>query len=426
MKPGRGFFSNLPVEFYIASRYVRANPRQSLIIMMAVGIGVALIIFIPSINLSFFQYFLNKTVEESAHITLTRELKTMPHDEAVLKPTLKQANPGQEILFSDRTLSRRRNITAYRRMVEQLEKIPGITAVSPYVKEQVIIVHGAQNRGASLNGIIPERENAVTHIEDDVTEGDLEAMGPNDVFLGAELANDLNVAVGDRVQLITAFGHRGYKVAGLIKTGIYATDRTIVYQPLRSAQKLLDLNNEVTGIGIKIKDIYQADVMAHMLADVFHVKAQSWMEDNKIFLDQINNFRIVIAVINFLIVFAAATSITSILIMVVASKSKEIGILKAMGARPSTIMRLFITQGIFLSVLGMISGFVGAYGLIALYNASPMARGTTILGIERPPTVLSTEYAMLAFFYAFITSILASTVPAWQASRLDPVKAINQ
>jgi lipoprotein-releasing system permease protein len=416
---------HLPVEYYIATRYVTANLRQSLIIMLAVGIGVALIVFIPSVNLSFFQYFLDKTVQDSAHINITRELDTMPQDERLLKKTL-QTGPNTRVLFSDQTLTRRRNITAYRRLASQIEKLPGVIAISPTVREQVIAVHGSQTHSASLTGIIPSLENTVSLVEQDVVEGNLESMGPSEVFIGVELADELGVGIGDRIQLLTAFGNRSYKIAGLIKTGVYQQDLVTLYMSLKSAQRLLDLNNEVTGLGIKIKDIYAAESMARLIAEAYHVKARSWMEDNKIFLDQISNFRVIIAVINFLIIFAAATSITSILIMVVASKSKEIGILKAMGLTPPAILRLFVSQGIFLSLLGTVVGILGALGLIALYNISPAGRGTTILGIERPPTVINIPYTILAFVYAMLSSILASLFPAWQASRLDPVKAINQ
>ncbi len=420
------FIDLLPLELYIASRYVSANMKQSLIIMLAVGIGVSLIVFIPSINLSFFKYFLDKTVENSAHITLTRELDTMPRNEEALIKRLQIEGRHQKLLFSDQTNTRRRNITAYKRLVSELGKFPGVTAVSPSVRDQAIVVKGSQSRTASLRGIIPDQENLLTHLEDDVIEGNLEAMGPNDVFLGSALADELNAGPGDRVQLITPYGNQSYKIAGLIETGVYQQDLTTLYQPLESAQKLLDLNNEVTHIGLKVQDIYNAKNMAKDLGALYNLKARSWMEDNKIFLDQIANFRIIIGVINFLIVFAAATSITSILIMVVASKSKEIGILKAMGASPGSIMRLFIAQGICLSLFGIAAGFLGANGLITLYNLSPMAKGSTILGIERPPTVMSSEYAILALIYALISSLLASLFPAWRASRLDPVEAINQ
>jgi lipoprotein-releasing system permease protein len=420
------FMDHLPIEFYIASRYVTANLRQSLIIMLAVGIGVALIIFIPSINLSFFNYFLNQTVENSPHILLTREMETMPRNRQALQQVFQKQSQQERILFSDQTQTRRRNITAYKRLIEQLEQYPGITMVSPTIREQVIVVHGSQNHSASLQGIIPALENVVSQIEEDVVEGNLNRMGPNEVFLGTSLAEELGVNVGDRVQLLTAFGNRSYKIAGLVKTGIYQQDLVLLYMPLQSAQKLLAMDNQITHLGLKVQDIYNAENIARTLAHTYQLKARSWMEENKIFLDQIGNFRIIIAVINFLIVFAAATSITSILIMVVASKSKEIGILKAMGTGRGAIMRLFITQGIFLSILGAIAGFIGAFGLIALYNASPMGKGTTILGIERPPTVMNSEYAMLALVYAMISSVLASLFPAWHASRLDPVESINQ
>lgn len=420
------FIDILPIELYIASRYVSANLKQSLIIMLAVGIGVALIVFIPSINLSFFQYFLDKTVQNAPHITLTRELDTMPRTKQAVETVLQQESPQARLLFSDQTNTRRRNISAYKRLMTELGRFPGVTAVAPSVREQVIIVKGSQNRTASLQGIVPSLEIAVSSLKTDVIEGNLEAMGPNDVFLGSALADELNAGVGDRIQLITPYGSRSYKVTGLIKTGVYQQDLSTIVQPLESAQKLLSLENQVTNIGVKIKDIYQAENTARILANLYQLKARSWMEDNKIFLDQIGNFRVIIAVINFLIVFAAATSITSILIMVVASKSKEIGILKAMGTAPNAIMRLFIIQGIGLSVLGIVAGFIGAYGLITLYNLSPMAKSETILGIQRPPTVMNTEFAILAIIYALISSILASLFPAWRASRLDPVEAINQ
>ncbi|MEB3206338.1 MAG: ABC transporter permease [Vampirovibrionales bacterium] len=416
---------SLPIEYAIATRYVKANFRQSLIIMLAVGIGVALTIFIPSLNIGFFQYLLTKTVETNPHIKLTRELATMPQDEALLQARFNPSDKAH-VLLLDQTQKRRRNILAYRALVKQLEAFPGVTVVSPTIREQVIIIHGSQSRSATLQGIMPERENRIAQIQEHIVAGDLTKMGSQDVFLGGELATELGVGLLDRIQLVTAYGQRSYKVAGLIKTGMTQADLTLLYMPLSSAQKLLALENTVTDIGLKIEDIYAADALASTLGQAYHLKAKSWMVDNKVFLDQIHNFRVIVGIINFLIVFAAATSITSILIMVVAAKSREIGILKAMGLSPSAVMRLFISQGLCLSVFGAVAGFFGALGLIALYNASPMSHGATVLGIDRPPTVINGEYTVLAFVYAMLSSFLASLFPAWYASRLDPVKAMSQ
>ncbi len=419
--------AKLPVDLFIAARYILANLRQSLIIMLAVGIGVSIIIFIPSVNLSFFNYFLQKTVESSPHITVTRELDTMPRNQEALQTLVPRLLPqAGRILYSDQTQTRRRNILAYKRLMDQLERMPGVVAVAPYVKEQVIAVRGNQSRAADLNGILPDREILITSLADDVMEGDILAMGTNEVFIGYLLADELGVGIGDRIKLVSAFGERSYKVGGLIKTDIYLRDYSIIYQPLQQAQKLLDMNNEVTGLGLKIKDIYDAETMARLIAETYNVKTRSWMEDNKVYLDQISNFRVIISVISILIIFAAATSITSVLIMVVASKSKEIGILKAMGTRPRAILRLFVSQAILLSILGAIGGFFGALFLIWIYNLSPAGHGTTVLGIEREPTTLNVEFTIYAFIYSIGASVLASIIPAWMASRLDPVEAINQ
>ncbi len=413
----------LPVEFYIAVRYTLADLRQSLMIAFAVGLGVAIIIFIPSVNLSFFEYFLDQTVENAAHIHVTRELETMPRNRALMRGVLPV---DHAILFSDQTLTRRRNITAYRKMMDELKAIPGVVEAAPYVSEQIIVVHGSQVRGASLEGIVPELENRIRKLEEDVAVGNLNAIGTNEVFLGWRLADELGVRPGNRVQLVTSEGTKSFKLAGLINSGIYRTDINTVLISLQAGQQLLRMPNTATGIKLKVDDIYAAPGISGIIASTFNVKTRNWMEDNEVILDQISMFRVIIGFISFLIVFAAASSITSVLIMVVSSKSKEIGILKAMGLQPAAIRRMFVSQAVFLSILGSIAGVLGGLGLIELYNATPYAKAETFLGIGRQPVTMNLEYTFYAIFYAMLSSILASLFPAWRASRLDPVKAINQ
>lgn len=411
-----------PLELYIASRYIRQNIRQSLIILLAVGIGVSIIIFIPSINLSFFGYFLEKTVENAAHIEVTRELDTLPRNRYQIHTAFPKADRW---ILADQTQTRKRNLKTYTHWMDEFQALPGVVETAPFVSEQIVVTHGSQVRGATLRGILPEKEMKLTNLRDHIKSGNLEAIGTKDVFLGWRLADELGVHEGNRVKLVTSEGSYHYKLAGLIDSGIYEKDLSTVLLSLPSAQQALNMTNEVTGIGIKIKDIYEAENLARYIARTYHLKAVSWMEENKVFLDQIANFRSIIAVISFLIVFAAASSITSILIMVVSSKSREIGILKAMGTTPGTIIRLFLIQAIFLSILGAIAGVFGGMGLISLYNLTPMATAETFLGVGREPVTLNVEYTFIAIFYAMLSSILASLFPAWQAGKLDPVKAIH-
>lgn len=414
---------NLPIEWYIAARYIRSNIRQSLIVALAVGIGVSIIIFIPSVNLSFFNDLLTKTVEDAPHIRVTQEINTLERNKRLLNSTLPK---DEVVLFSDQTVPRRRNIQAYRRFMTELLQVPGVEEAAPYIAEQIIISRGSRVRGASLQGIIPEKEKIITNIEDDIESGNFDALSGNQAFIGWRLADELKVDVGERVQLVTSQGTRSYKVAGIIKYGIYQRDMDTVLISLQSSQNLLNLPNEVTGIALRVKDIYQARNIGGLIARTYNVKTKSWMEDNEVILEQIANFKVIIGFISFLIVFAAATSITSVLIMVVASKSKEIGILKSMGMTPNAIIRLFLIQAIFLSILGAMAGVLGGIGLIALYNATPFAKAETVLGVGRQPVRLNLEYTYIAIFYAMLSSFLASLIPAWQAGKLDPVKAINQ
>lgn len=412
----------MPISLYLAFRYLIANIKQSGMVMLAVCIGVSLIVFIPSVNLSFFNSFLAKTVENSAHIMVNRELETTQRNAQALAGVMPDA---RRIVMNDQTLIRRRPIRVYNELISGLMQLEGITAAAPSIGEKVIITRGALVKGVDVQGIIPEREMAIRNIQDDVKVGSFSDLGPNSVMLGWRLADELNVRVGSRITLVTAHGRRSYRVAGLLDSGMYAQDLNTVMMTLHAAQTLLDMPNAVNTIGVKVKDIYDARRLASLIEQRYEINARSWMETNEVFLTQINSFRVIISIIGFLIILAAASSITSILIMVVSAKSKEIGILKAMGTTPGSIVRLFLSYGVLLSMLGAVLGIGGGKLLLTLYNNSPMGKAETILGVARDPAVISWEFTAYAVGCAIFTSIIASFIPAWQASKLDPAKIIS-
>lgn len=414
---------NLPFEFYIALKYMKANIKQSFIVMLAVGIGVSLIIFIPSVNMSFYKRLLNRAVEKAPNIIVSREIKTGERNQFLIT----QKFPiSHTVTLSDKTLSRKRNILAYRSVIEKFMNIPGVLAAAPYVEENVIVVRGSKTQGATLQGIIPELEQQVTKLEEDIEKGQLSDLKGDNVFLGWRIADELGVNIGSRVQLITSKGIKSFKVIGTINTGLYYKDFTMVVTDLKSAQKLLNLSGEVTAIGLKIKDVYQAEEIAHNITRSFGLKAQSWMNQNKLLLDELKNFEVIVGFIDFLIVFAAASSITSILIMVVSSKAKEIGILKAMGATPGKIVRLFMIQSVILSLAGSIVGIIGGVGIIEFYNLTPYARMESAFGFQMEPAAISARFVVMAIIYSLVSSFIASCIPAWQAGKLNPVEAINK
>lgn len=412
----------MPFSLYIALRYIRFNLKQSLIIMLAVGMGVGIIIFIPSVNLGFMDYLIKKTVNNAAHIQVTREIETDERNRQLLQAKLPQKT---QLVVTDQTLTRRRKITAYNQLAEKLREFPGVTEVAPYIKEQAIIVRGSDSRGIQINGIIPERERNLSDLVQNVTEGNLDTVSSNEVFLGVTLADELGANVGNRVQIVTPWGQKSFKVAGIIDNKNYIRDQQLVVTNLEGAQQMLNMANEVTGIGVRVKDIYQADQIAELIRNTFPVKARSWIEDNVTILSQIKNFRFIIAFVSVMIVMAAASSITSVLIMVVASKTREIGIMKAMGAKPGSITRIFLIQAIILGVFGAMCGMLLALFFINLYNFSPMSRADTIMGIGREPVKMNFEYTIYAILYSMGSSLLASLIPALRAGNMNPVEAIN-
>ncbi len=415
--------STIPLELYIAWRYIKANIKQSFIVMLAVGIGVALIIFIPSVNMSFYDRMLNRAVEKSPHIVVTREMKTRERNTQLLRERYPKA---EDVRLSDKTLNRKRNILAYRTVMEQLLDIPGMASAAPFVQENVIAVRGSKVMGGTLQGIVPELEQQISKVADDMEEGSLSDLQGNRVILGWRLADELGVDIGSRIQLVTSQGNRSFKVIGTLNSGLYQKDYGTILTDLNAAQKLLGMSNEVTGIGLKVEDVYNADKTARLIHNMYGFKAESWMEQNKLLLDELQSFRVIIGFIDFMIVFAAASSITSILIMIVSSKSREIGIMKAMGTSQWQIIRLFMIQAIFLSLLGAAFGILGGFGIIELYNATPYARAETAYGFSMEPAQIDPGFTLMAVIYAMISSFLASFIPAWQAGRLNPVEAINK
>ncbi len=403
-------------------RYVSSNLKQSIIITTAISIGVSLIIWIPSINLSFFRDLIDKSVSSEPNIIIKKELDTFERNKVLFDKFF----PDKKFLLKDQVQTRKRNIKSYKEVINKIKDVKEIIAIAPFVDEQGFIIKGAEERGSNIKGIISELELKVIDIEQYMIKGRIRDLSINDIVLGVILAEKLNVGLGDRV---TVTGPRGtsksLRIAGIFLTGLRAKDEYQVYVSLKSGQQIFNLENDVNGVGVRIKDIYEARNVSEQLRQRTGLDVTNWMDENQQILDQISRFRLIITFINFLIIFSAASSITSVFIMLIASKAKEIGILKSMGAKNQSIMSIFVIQAVSLSLIAYIIGLIGALILIKWYAGIIEAGDETFFTTTIPEFKISVEYAVLAFFYALFTSILASVIPAYQAARLNPVEAIN-
>ena len=188
-------------ELFIAWRYMYSNIKQTLIIVLAISLGVSVIIWVPSINLSFFNDLIDKSVSSAPHISVTKEIETFDRDADVIKHDI-----SKNIILLDQTRTRKRNILSVKRVEDQMRSVKGIVNTAPYTSGQAFIIRGADERGVSIKGIIPSREVNVVDIKNDMIRGNIEDMGINDVVIGDMLADKLNVDIGDRV---TVTGPRG-------------------------------------------------------------------------------------------------------------------------------------------------------------------------------------------------------------------------
>lgn len=409
-------------ELFISFRYIKANLKQSLIITTAVSIGVSIIIWIPSINISFIGDLIDKSVSSAPNIVIKKEINTFETNKTIFEKVFKK----KQLLLSDRVMTRKRHIKSSKKIINQIKGIKQIVTAAPFAEGNAILIRGGEERGISLKGIDPVEELKITDIEDNVIKGSIKNLTINDIAIGDILAEKLRVGIGRRLKVVGPAGLvKSLKVSAIFSSGLRMNDEFLAYVNLKSAQQLLEIKTDVTGIGVKVKDIYEAENTAILIRNITGLEATSWMESNKQILDQLNRFKLIILFINFLIIFSAASSITSVFIMLIASKSKEIGILKSMGAKNASIMAIFMIQAMFLSLVGYFIGLVGAKLMLVWYAELIQAGEGTIFSSQVPDFKLSIPYAVLAFFYTLITSIIASLLPSYRAAKLNPVEAIN-
>lgn len=408
-------------ELFIALRYMKANLKQSIIIVTAISIGVSIIIWIPSINLSFINDLIDKSVSSEPNITIRKEIDTFATNKTLFDNEFK----NEKLLLTDQVLTRKRKIKSSRKIIEQIKNVQQLEAISRFAEGQAFIIRGGEERGVTIRGIEAD-ELKVIDIEKDIIKGTINNLGINEIVIGQTLADKLKVGLGKRVKVTGPTGvSKSLKVAGIFSTGLRAKDEFLGFVNLATGQDILEISTDVSGIGVKIKDIYKARETADEIRKITGLYVSSWMDDNKQILDQLNRFKLMILFVNFLIIFSAASSITSVLMMLIAAKTKEIGILKSMGAKNTSVMAVFIMQALILSSIGYLVGLLGAKLMIVWYTNLVESAGETIFSTQIPEFKISVTYAFLALFYTIFTSVIASMLPSYQAAKLNPVEAIN-
>lgn len=319
-----------------------------------------------------------------------------------------------------------------------IKKVKGVVGVAPYVLGQAIIRSETGAVGVVVKGIDPRKEGSVTEIEALVKGVDLEELEKDGdwTILGRELSRKLLVDKGSEVYLISPGGSGGpfgvfpivrkLRVVGVFDSGMFEYDMNLALISIDVAKEAFGLDGKVTGIAARVEEIYKAEEIGREITRTFYLVTRSWISRNKNLFAALKLEKTVMIIVLSLVILVSASSITGTLLMTVMEKTKEIGILRAIGGNRSNILKIFLWQGICMGILGTILGnFLGIFFSFLLDRYQFIKLPGEFYFIESLPVKIEPMDILIISSMALFISVLASIYPAWKASRLDPVEALR-
>jgi lipoprotein-releasing system permease protein len=408
-------------ELAVGLRYTRARRRNrfisinSLISMIGIAVGVWALIVVLSVMNGFQKEVRTRILGVASHVQITS--------------------------FGNR-------LGDWRAVAAIALKHPRVLAAAPFVQAQAMLSAGQAVRGALVRGILPEEEEKVADLGQHMRLGSLEALKPGEfgVVLGADLARALAVLPGDKVALVAPQGLvtpagviprlKQFTLVGIFEAGIADADAGLALIHLRDAQTLYQLGQNVTGVRLKLDDLFAArsvarEVVANMPQDIY---ASDWTRTHANFFRAVEIEKRMMFIILGLIILVAAINIISTLVVAVTDKQADIAILRTLGARPGSIMQIFIVQGMLIgaigTVAGVLAGIVTALNIDVIVPAIENAFSIKFLSkdvylIPELPSDLQSGDVVSISLMALALSFLATLYPSWRAARVNPAEALR-
>ena len=412
----------MPYELFIGLRYLKAKRKQTfvslitLISIAGVMVGVTALIVVIAVMNGFKEDLRDKILGVTSHVVISR--------------------------FDG-------NISKYQEVRAKVGEVSGVNAATPFIYTQVMISSRKAISGAVLRGIEPKTASKVINLPKNMRAGSLEELEAENkpegmrstpgIILGNELARNIGALRGEPVTVISPLGRltplgrvprsQTFRVAGIFDSGMYEYDSTIAYVSLWAAQRFLGIGDRVTGIEVRVDDIYEADRVAKAIGkalDGYPYWSRDWMRMNKHLFSALKLEKIVMFIILTLIILVAAFNIVGTLIMVVIEKTRDIAILKSMGATRRSIMKIFMIEGAVIGLVGTLLGLLGGYTLCTLLATYKFIElPSDVYYISTLPVQMNPLDVALIALAAIVITLAASVYPAWQASRFDPAEAIR-
>jgi len=403
-------------ELFLGMKYLKAKRRQrfisviTVISVLGVMVGVMALVVVLSVMNGFRADLMSKILGVNSHILV-----------------LSLTGP-----FSD-----------YQKAAEKVDKVEGVIASTPFIYTQVMINNSGQVSGAVLRGVDPESAGAVVTFKSMIKDGSITSLrkkvdGIPAIILGGELAKQIGAHPGSVITVISPEGKltplgrtpntRRFKVAAIFDSGMYEYDASMVYISLKEAQDFLALGDKVTGLEVRVEDVYQSDKISRKVQKVlgYPYWTKDWKVMNRSLFSALKLEKFTMFVILTMIVLVGALNIISTLVMVVMEKTRDVAILRAMGASARSIMTIFMFQGLLVGIVGTFAGLLSGLGLCQLLAKYKFINlPADVYYISTLPVQVEVADVSFVAAAAVVISFLATLYPSWYASRLDPVESFR-
>ncbi len=396
------------IERTIAIGFLREGKAQSTLILVGIAVGVAVIVFLTTLINGLQANIIDRTLGTQAHI------RVQPTEE--LNRVLPPPSGFTQLLLEDKRAQRLRSINNWQQVRDVLDTVPDIRAVSPIISGPAFARRGEALQSVALVGIDPPRYQRIIPIQDDIIAGAFR-IGAGDAVIGKQLAIDLGLRVGDKLRLDGGQERESVvNVAGIFELGVRELDARYVYLDMKQTQALLNLPGASTVIDVTVNNIFEAQSVADRIARLTGLKAESWMETNAQLMNALRSQSLSTQIISIFVALSVALGIASVLSVSVVQRTREIGILRAMGTSWQQMLLVFLIQGALFGLAGSVLGVLAGYGLVAAFNTF----GPKLFYIPLDPWL-----ALYAAVLATLTGVISAAIPARRAASLDPVEAIR-
>ncbi|MDO8300762.1 ABC transporter permease [Lacisediminimonas sp.] len=404
----------LPFEWIAALRFLREGRLQSVFIVLGAAIGVAVIVFMSALLDGLQSNLFARVLSSQPHIVLERPRQ-------VSRP-LREAAPGDAFTIRQQTPPQRLvSIDQWQKVRDEMQLRSDISAVSPTLNGSAFVIRGDASQSVVLTGIDPEQYIRIVPLPEKIVAGTWR-MTNADILIGTELAKNFGLQLGDKLRVVSPTGSdRTLNIVGVFDLGARAANQRNVFVLLSTAQNLTGLPGGATSIDLTVREPFQAETIARAIGNQTGLESTSWIESNSQFFLALRSQRFSSNMIRLFVGLSVAAGIASVLVVSVVQRSREIGILRAMGGSRGQLMRVFLIQGALVGLMGSLAGSAIASLLLAGWQL--VARNPD--GTQMFAIVIPLQLYVVASVLATLVGLLAAVTPALRAARMEPVEAIR-